>query len=195
MDEDGFVRQRRNIILVSIVLVFADALGFKFNEINIVGNKVVLDHAVRVTPFLWVIWLYLLLRYWQAFQEYGGKKFIEFIKDDIGARLTTYALEQARRAVVAVPNVQTNEKGPIVLMQAAPWEGLSASAEVQYMVGAGQNSSVEQTNVAISKLRMLSFYFAASAGGTFNRSIVSEPYLPFAIAAAPVVHLIYSHLR
>lgn len=95
MDEDGFIRQRRNLIVVSIILIFADALQFKFSELNLLGNKVVIDHAVSVSPFLWVAWAYLLLRFWQVCKNDQRFKFNAEIGNYIYGHLLRVATTRA----------------------------------------------------------------------------------------------------
>jgi hypothetical protein len=58
----------------------------------------------------------------------------------------------------------------------------------------GANGSVKQVNVAITKSRVFFFHIASLLTATFNRSVISEPYLPFAIAAAPVAYWAYSRI-
>jgi hypothetical protein len=183
MDEEGFVRQRRNIIVASILLLFADALGFKFAEINILGNRVILADPVRVTPFLWPVWFYLTVRYWQAFKEHGGESFTAFIRGYLGKSLTDYALGEAQRRLANTVNVLRNENGPIVGLDEPPRKGLHARARLTYQIqqGQGQGAAMVRKNMEleISRPRIIWFYIRGSIVATINKSIVSEKYLPF----------------
>lgn len=75
LNEDGFIRQRRNIIVVSLLLLFAELVTLTLPEIDLLGSRATLDHPVAVAPALWIAWAYLLLRYWQAFREFRGNNF------------------------------------------------------------------------------------------------------------------------
>jgi hypothetical protein len=193
VDEDGFVRQRRNIIVASVLLLFADALGFKFSQINIFGNIVILAEPVRVTPFLWAAWIYLLLRYWQAFREHGGESFTAFTSGNLGRSTTDYALSEAQRRLANTANVIHNENGPIVGIDELSRKGLYARARLTYQIQEGQGGAARKNiEFPISRHRMIWFYIKACLVATFNRSIVSEKYLPFGFAAAPLIYLLYS---
>ncbi len=192
MDEEGFVRQRRNLIVVSVLLLFADALAFRFSEINILGNRVELAEPVRITPFLWAVWIYFLLRYWQAFREHGSESFAAFVKGYVGGSATNYALDQAQMRLQTTPNVLRNENGPMVGIDDLPRRGLNARARLTYQVQDGQGAARREMDLPISKVVILWFYIRGALVATFNRSIVSEKYLPFVFAFAPLVYTLYS---
>jgi hypothetical protein len=193
MDEDGFVRQRRNLIVVSVVLLFADALAFRFAEINILGNRMELAEPVRVTPILWAVWSYLLLRYWQAFREHGSESFATFVKGYVGRSATDYALDQGQMQLETTPNVSRDGKNvPIVMVIDLPRRGLQARAQIRYHIQEGEKAAPREMNLPISKLVILWFYVRGSIVATFNRSIVSEKYLPFVFAFAPLAYALYS---
>jgi hypothetical protein len=187
MDEDGFIRQRRNLIVVSLLLLFADALGFQFNEINVLGNRVELLEPVQVSPFLWVMWLYLLIRYWIAFRESNAQLFVDFMRGYVGRSVTDRVLDDARRRLQDVPNVVRNENGPIAGVDDAPWRRLTARGRISYHTKEGQGTARKGMDIHLSPHAMLWFYTRGVLVATFSRSIVSEYYLPFVVAAAPVV--------
>ncbi len=192
MDEEGFVRQRRNLIVVSVLLLFADALAFRFAEINIVGNRVELAEPVRVTPFLWAVWIYLLLRYWQAFKEHGGESFTSFMKGYIGGSATNFVIEQAQTRLERTPNIVRHQNRPNVVINDLPHPGLYARARIGYEIRQGELAVRNEMELTISWPRMLWFYIRGALVSTFNRSIVSEKYLPFAFAFAPLAYALYT---
>ena len=66
MTEDtstGFVRQRRNLILVSLVLFFVQAHRVTFEKISVFGTELTLGVNLDPLPYLWVAFFYLLWRY------------------------------------------------------------------------------------------------------------------------------------
>lgn len=63
----GFVRQRRNLILVSLALLFAEVTGLHIDTLSIFGNEFSLERPTSVTPLLWVAGFYWLWRFYQYF--------------------------------------------------------------------------------------------------------------------------------
>jgi hypothetical protein len=202
MDEDGFVRQRRNLIVVSFLLLFADALTFRFAEINLVGNKVTLSEPVLVSPILWIAWLYLLLRYWQAFQESGNESLKQFLKGYVRGTATAYAIHRANRELKdtpglllsIVPNESKRGSRPVVGIRDLEFQGLTADVVTTYHVTTDKNDQIAKEHAfKLGTWVICSIYVRGLWSATINKSIVSEQYVPFVFAAAPAFYWLYKH--
>lgn len=78
--DSNFKRQRRNLISISFLLIFAKVAGIeieKFENIKILGNDVTIQNPVVVYYALLVLFLYWLLRYIQSFLSIGDRGFRE----------------------------------------------------------------------------------------------------------------------
>ena len=75
----GLLRQRRNIMAISILLPLYLFSGATFNKINILGNSVTLNNPKLITIFLIVLFFYFLLRYWQYFNEENYIKSVKWL--------------------------------------------------------------------------------------------------------------------
>lgn len=73
----GFIRARRNLILIRLALLAALHYGLTLEKINILGNESALPKAQSVAGILWWFWAYLLWRYWTAFSEVRDKRFLD----------------------------------------------------------------------------------------------------------------------
>lgn len=73
---DGFVRQRRNLIIMSLVVLFSELAGLKIEKISIFGNEATIGKPELVTITLWIFLFYWLIRYYQYFHEIGDKGFL-----------------------------------------------------------------------------------------------------------------------
>ncbi len=67
---DEFYRQRRNLILISVVLFFALSSGLTLNKVNVWGNEITLKNPDGILTFLWIIWAYWVWRFWVYALEY-----------------------------------------------------------------------------------------------------------------------------
>lgn len=62
---EGFVRQRRNLMIVSLVLLFFEATELKVERISAFGTEMLVGQSQAVTMALWVAALYWLVRFYQ----------------------------------------------------------------------------------------------------------------------------------
>ena len=69
----GFVRQRRNLILVSLTLFFALAHIATFDKISVFGTDLGLKEKLNPIPYLWIAFVYLAWRYYSYLHDLGDK--------------------------------------------------------------------------------------------------------------------------
>ncbi len=62
---EGFVRQRRNLMIVSLVLLFSEATELKVEKISAFGTELLVGQSQAVTTALWVAAVYWLVRFYQ----------------------------------------------------------------------------------------------------------------------------------
>ena len=79
---DGLTRQRRNLILISILLWFLQFGGVKVGKLSILGIEFEhFSNSSAVYVALWLGWLYFLIRYYQYFAQEGIPKLIKAYGD------------------------------------------------------------------------------------------------------------------
>jgi len=62
---EGFVRQRRNLMIVSLVLLFSEATDLKVEKISAFGTELLVGQPQAVTMALWIAAIYWLIRFYQ----------------------------------------------------------------------------------------------------------------------------------
>src|ERR1022692_2649777 len=75
-DQDSstaFVRQRRDLFVISAFLLIAQIAELEPTELSFLGMKVSVHNSTALIYALWALWLYWLLRYSQAFINLPGK--------------------------------------------------------------------------------------------------------------------------
>ena len=70
---DGFLRQRRNLVLSSFFLFIFITLGFELEQIKLLGNTARITNSANIPIILFVIQLYFMLRYWQYYLEESSR--------------------------------------------------------------------------------------------------------------------------
>jgi hypothetical protein len=71
----GFIRQRRNLFVISLVLLFAQLADLTVNELDVFGTKIKIGSPVAVDFALWTAWVYWFIRYYVYFHDLGHKGF------------------------------------------------------------------------------------------------------------------------
>lgn len=76
-----FLKQRRNLILMSVMVSFLNITNAKLEEISLLGNKITINNPESI-PFILIFVLgYFLIRYFQYSHEIDNKGFKEkFLK-------------------------------------------------------------------------------------------------------------------
>ena len=70
--QDGFIRQRRNLIAISLVLWFVETATLTFPKLNILGNEFPISNPAAVNHALWIAGAYWMLRYLQYLHHARG---------------------------------------------------------------------------------------------------------------------------
>lgn len=90
---EGFVRQRRNLITISLVLFFVQFGEVTIQEIKAVETTLLINHPNAVTWALWVAFFYWLYRYYVYFHDVGDKGF----RDTQRTRLAVLVLRWVKK--------------------------------------------------------------------------------------------------
>jgi len=68
----SFLRQRRNLMAISVVNLFVSLSGIKLNELDVLGNKFTIQNPHYITASLWIAFGYWFLRYRQLLHDSGN---------------------------------------------------------------------------------------------------------------------------
>ena len=194
---DGFVRQRRALVAVSVSLAAFVGLGATLEDIEFLGNTVHLVKPLAVAAPLWIAWAYFLVRYYQYFRDLGDVGFREAVTTRENHLARRFALRRLRQKIH--PNI-TEFRHPKVRLEVQPMEvvemppgmwRLKANgwAHVTERFSSKKMSSELIENVQVSfppwyprfgKVRSAVWVLTHTRFGT-------EYGLPFIVAGAPLV--------
>lgn len=182
-NRERFLRQRRNLLIISLSLLAAIHYELKISKINILGNEALLPQPRMLATFLWCFWSYLLWRAYTAFR-------------DIREGVVTHELYQCIARV-------GNRLGPKLLRKTHKDNGVTfysfsaftkvdgkQVATVFYTRGEGDGHSTPEP-LPISKTRYFLVWVEALVLFVFDTSAFSEYLFPFVIAFIPVGYSIY----
>ncbi len=71
-DSADFSKQRRNLIIISSVLILHDFLGINYADFKIFGMQI--TKGENIAWVLWIMWLYFFVRYFNLFFEVSIEK-------------------------------------------------------------------------------------------------------------------------
>lgn len=78
--QEELAKERRNLILLSCIIILSQFLRLKDDTINLLGNSVIIDKPEILTGLIIITWSYFLLRFYQGVVS----------KDNLGEIKTKY---------------------------------------------------------------------------------------------------------
>lgn len=178
---DNFLRQRRNVIGVSLGLFFFLSAQIEISTINLAGNSFSIKDSRIVLWAFWLIWLYFLWRYYQYYRLMPRSDF----RNAITTRVNYYT-----PSVVNKIFVRKNPSGKNVSWSIKEKNDNSWLIEVQE-----NHASFGKINVSelvIDRTELLKMRFKAYLHVSTHYPFMTEYHLPFAIASLPVFYLLFS---
>ncbi len=182
---EAFIRQRRNLFIVSLVLLFAETSELTLSKLNIFGNELLIRHPIVVNIFLWAAWFYWLVRFLQYLGHVRG---LAEIMDTYGNILDGWVRELVRRR--ATPNCQTPDR--------YYFKAISIRSLWQWRILHGENIPVEgppRTHREEDRVTTLNFgdllvpRVRAWSYVILGTRSVTEYVLPLLVAISPVGYL------
>lgn len=198
---DGFIRQRRNLMIVSLVLLFSEATELKVEKISAFGNELLIGHPQAVTSALWIAALYWLLRYYQyARPQFPGvinKAIHERLFNTCGPAALKKILRDEKRLldpfsdVAATPELgysimkYFNEPGSFEVVLKLEKFASNREQEKVVRIGMGERT-VRFSSAESSWLRIKAWSHAI-----LHTTVFTELVLPYIVFALPVLYAGY----
>lgn len=217
----GFVRQRRNLILASLVLLFSLIHETKpIHEFSIPGTKLEFTYPVNIHWYVTIVFIYFLLRYYVYFRDIGDISF----KTAQTRRLERIVLLHIARLFRARPTLrdklqtdleaalkiqnQNQQPGPKKPAAKENWElsGITINGRIKFrhlevdarfLTRSGTNenwANDTHERIILDGLEAAKINVRAGLYVLMHTRIFTEYFLPFGIAALPVMYFVYLSL-
>lgn len=175
MEEGDILRQRRNLVAMSCLLIVFDLAKVKVAKVGVLGTDLVVGDVRVLAISMWVLWAYFLLRYYQFWRK-ERPHLSSAIYEQVGQYASNYAY--ARN----LPGTQNNSPS----LQRSRWIR-GWQIEVQsYKPGTG--GVVTESITPVSPFMALFWKFRAWLRIGIHTPHFTEYALPFVLAAAtPIV--------
>ncbi len=208
----GFVRQRRNLILVSLVLLFVQGHTVTFKEFNIFGTQLAMEKPLNPELYIWIAFFYLLWRFYVYFHDEGEKSF----KAKHRSRLVKLVEQLAVKKLSIDPDASKVLKNYLNQIGATDWRFIESSysggvSDTKWQMSLdltlmGYRDKNDRTNipfpapigVTIDGIKYISATIRAWLYVLFRTHDFSEYIVPFIIAAIPLLYGIcrlFLHVR
>jgi hypothetical protein len=201
---ERFNRQRRNLIVVSILLLFSQfAGGLTLKEINVFGNKTELGNPIEIETILWVGFTYLLWRYYQYFHYSEDKGTVVgefFLRRQIYLKATlgkfpvykNWIRETYTDKPIDGKKIKDIQMGNIDIHKQLVFSSTVKlkSMDVEYEDGSrghhlgGDSYEITARYLIIPNLRSM-FYVI------FRTPLFTEYYFPFVVAGLPIINIFF----
>lgn len=95
---EHFVKQRRNLILFSCLVIFVNIAGAKIEQVNLLGNVLAIARPDSVALLFTIVLVYFLIRYAQYSHAIKNKGVRDAFKSKLWALLSVHLLDRVYHA-------------------------------------------------------------------------------------------------
>lgn len=192
---EGFIRQRRNLIVMSLIVLCIELLGAQFNTLNLLGNKITINNQNIVHTAMWVILIYYLWRYYQYFHDLGDKGFISAVttkRKQIVGHIESKRFLQSEDICLRQEQDKNGSKAHLRSTVFYKDELTNMDGRIVFMFG---NSGLEETaDFETHGWALLFPTILAWLHVLIRTTYFSEYILPYVIFSLPVYFLSTSHV-
>lgn len=174
------LRQRRNLIAISAVLLIFDFANVTITKVSVLGTELLVGNAQVLMVCAWGLWAYFLLRYYQYWQTEPD----QHIRDSFKNKFDKYASSYARTV-------------PVQDGMGKNWNHykISRSGFVSWTYTLQEYNPIEDSNedrltTNLPAGRMVAWFVQSAAFVCFQTPHATDHILPFVLAfSAPIVHI------
>lgn len=181
------LRQRRNLIAVSMVLLIFDFANVKIGKVSVLGTELLVGNAQVLMLCAWLLWAYFLLRYYQYWRAEKANP----IRDSYKAAIANCSADFQRGSRFSA--LHPTRAHAFLLRARSPWAyELFREAYIPELGGRG-----EVDVYPIGRLRLATWKVRAAWHVLLHTPHATDHVLPFSLAAAAAVaaaHTAVTHL-
>lgn len=179
---EGLVRQRRNLISVSCILIFLKFAEIEISKFSFLG----LDFGKLGNPSalylaIWTFYFYFLSRYYQYYAQEGKKRLSRYFYEEI-ERLVMKRAQELADKVNKPSNFHPHQ---LVTLKNSDWK-------IRVTYDGGEDGAggrlTEVTNIAFPKNELFKYRILTLKNMGLHTSAVSDYILPFIIAAGTLIY-------
>lgn len=202
---EGFVRQRRNLMIVSLVLLFSEATELRVEKISAFGTELLVGQPQAVTMALWVAAVYWLVRFYQ----YSGAVFPNAIENIIQNQVNYKTCQKVaiKRLIIEEPsllepinNIKTKptiDYSSLSIL-ASNRKYLKVKLELKKTASDEHSSATQGLGDRIIQIDGADLFwlrFRALINLTLHTTLFTELVLPYIVFSLPVLYVGFKAIR
>jgi len=191
----AFIRQRRNLMVVSLALIFVEFAELTVTKVSLFGNELTVSNPMAVNSALWIGYFYWLWRYYVYFHDLGDKGFLSTYQRQMLELVKRCAFRQLQKdsQFIKLPQSHMAEPGELSWSFRSPFRYV-VNLRVNFMPPTGQifaqPESLSYTGIEVTARVPLLIAHSRAWVHVFTRThLPSEYVLPYLVAAAPLVYI------
>jgi len=176
---EGFVRQRRNLMIVSMFLLIYDFANIEIAKVSLLGTELLAGRPEVLEWVVWGIWAYLSIRYAQYLvAEEHGRVFSEFMRE------RNELVERKARQIFSETMREKFDITPHGLGRANNIRGWSVEALTTLREGYHNSMQRSADTWEVSLLTALSIVAKAVYKTALHTTAVTDILLPIGLSAS-----------
>ncbi len=194
---EGFLRQRRNLMVMNLVLILYYTADLEFTRFNILGNEITIGNPLAVPIILWVILIYWFMRYLQYFLDLDDRSYRQKYNDTYDFYIKRHYTKKINADPVELERLGKFEGKQKVVkafgINSYNREPLWAKFEYTYFITHMRSGDVEALNNRVSKMvevegvEVMPIYLWSMFSGIFLTTYFSEYILPIILFLIAVI--------
>lgn len=170
-----FLRQRRNLIGINAIIILFKVAEISIKELTILGTTFDINKPEVIPYFVWTLWVYFLIRYYQYLRMESSFKIFMDLMDSVNRNLLNYVDLKFK--------TQPDKDGRYVkraLNNIGLWDWKYARVKHNYNSDAEIPQHLE--NKVISKLLIFKYVLKKTISMCVHTNYFTEYLLPFFVA-------------
>lgn len=179
---EGLIRQRRNLISISCILIFLKFADVEITKLSFLG----LDFSQFGNPSalylaIWICFAYFSFRYYQYFSQEGRGRLSRYYYDE----LEIHVMKRVKKLADGVNKISNYYPHQLIGLQNENW-----NIRITYDGGddGAGGRKTEVVNIVFPINELTRYRFLAITNMSFNTSAVSDYLLPFLLALGAITY-------
>jgi len=177
---DNLLRQRRNLVVLSSLLVVFNFSDITITKVSILGTELLVGDPTRLAIFVWVAWAYFLVRYYQYWREIPDKSLVKSFLGRFNNYAKEYADKKYRRGQYSSVNYKLRN------------ESIYSWSFNQETVDPVTGNSPDEEPISIPFIQVVLWAIKSLVFVCIKTPHMTEHVLPFIIALFAVISTIFT---
>lgn len=181
---DGLLRQRRNLMALSLTIIFLRFGGVSISKVSLFGTEFLFNNIQALYAAIWLVFFYFLMRFYQYFMQESNKGIVEEFNKRLDGLCFTNLMQDARKQ----HSIEGNMNGTFQISKLKRISFFRREGEVGRYISRELDHERLSLVYKVHLLKYIRQYLVASIHMTFQRSHLTDYFLPFIVAVFALLY-------